>query len=231
MKIFKLVLLIINVIFISSCLKAGTWAEDMMGKVESVYNKYGFNRIFGHLKEIEEYKNVICCLWQKNEYPEYHDLSNLLSIIIYLSSNEQTKDRIFKATIDACISQQESTEAYNGDFGKLLACIKKQAGTIDQGLHAFKKAQEGAAYYNDNEEWLYDDYVGGYTVEDFLNEEDSEEVEELRAANDIENIVPMSESGSDSAQDSMKNSKEVSPEKGNPQSRISDFNSKDLGKH
>jgi len=218
-----------NVIFISSCLKAETWAEDKMREVECIYNKYGIDGIFEHLEEIEKYKNVICCLWQKNEYPEYHDLSNLLSIIIYLSSKKQTRDRIFKATIDAYLSQEEAIEGYKGCFDKLLSIIQQKATSIDQGLHAFKKAQEAVAYYNDNGEWPYDDYVGGYTVEDFLNEEDPEGVEELKTLEKKEDVkfvstfVPMSESSSDSVQDSMKNSKEASPEKENPQSRIPDL--------
>ena len=146
-----------------------------------------------------------------------------MSIIIYLSSKKQTRDRIFKATIDAYLSQEEAIEGYKGCFDKLLSIIQRKATSIDQGLHAFKKAQEAVAYYNDNGEWPYDDYVGGYTVDDFLNEEAPEEVEELKPANDIKNIVPMSESGSDSIQDSRENSNGASPEKENPQSRIPDL--------
>ena len=224
MKIFKLMLLSVNIASFSTYLKAGPWSEKMEEVVKTliVGETINIDKIFeqNNLKLIEKNWSIISGYTvSKNNY---QGIAELLCSIFRVAHVKTTEDVFFVAK-RILGKQTRGEKDYKGEFEYLLKIIQQKAGTIDQGLHAFKKAQEAVTYYNENGEWPYDDYVGGYTVEDFLNEEDSEEVEELRAANDIENIVPMSESGSDSAQDSMKNSKEVSPEKGNPQSRISDF--------
>ena len=71
----------------------------------------------------------------------------------------------------------------------------------------WRKAQEAVNYYNENNEMPYDD-EGYYTVEDFLNDKDEE---------DTKPVIPMSESGSSSIQ----NSNETSPQKDAVQERTS----------
>lgn len=96
---------------------------------------------------------------------DYHGITALLGSI-FRGAHIKTTEDVFYITKRFFGKQNKVEEVYKGE----LEVIQQQAGTIDQGLHAFKKAQEAVAYYNDNGEWPYDDYVGGYTVEDFLNE-------------------------------------------------------------
>ena len=246
MKIFKLVLLFVNVIFISACLRAGTWAEEKMNNVINNIiscEEINVDKILSDqtmLALIKENWNIIGGFSFPIGKPPYQVIATLLCNIWSVAHIGNSKD-IFWSTENLLIDQKNVEEAcknelykketykeqdYKKEFEYLLDIIQQKATSIDQGLHAIKKAQEAVAYYNDNGEWPYDDYVGGYTVEDFLNEEDPEGVEELKTLEKKEDVkfvstfVPMSESGSNSIQDSRENSNGASPEKENPQSRI-----------
>ena len=199
--------------------------------IEEIYAKF---QKANYLVDIEQDIPLAIVAPYMDQNNKYQNFALFIDAYYFYMDLERSKamsnERIFNLCLECMLNKKEiydETDNLNNLWAELEDCINMKL-LKDRRDFFWRKAQEAVTYYNDNGEWPYDDYVGGYTVEDFLNEEDSEEVEELRAANDIENIVPMSESGSDSAQDSMKNSKEVSPEKGNPQSRISDFNSNGL---
>lgn len=216
MKVIKLILLSVSIASFSTYLKAGPWAEKMKEVVRTLIDdeKINIDKIFeqNNLKLIEENWNIISGYTvSKNDYQEIA----VLLCSIFRVAHIKTAEDVFYVTKRILGKQTEIGKVCEDEFKYLLGKIENQAKTISQGLHAFKKAQEAVDYYNENGEWPYDDYVGGYTVEDFLNESDSEEIEESKAANDIETIVPISECGSDFVQDSGRNSNETSSEKEN----------------
>ena len=253
MKIFKLMLLSVNIASFSTYLKAGPWSEKMEEVVKTliVGETINIDKIFeqNNLKLIEKNWSIISGYTvSKNNY---QGIAELLCSIFRVAHVKTTEDVFFVAK-RILGKQTRGEKDYKGEFEYLLKIIQQKAGTIDQGLHAFKKAQEAVTYYNDNGEWPYDDYVGGYTVEDFLNEEEAVSEEDFSEENkDNEkdkllgnNVIEGSSSEplnqdhivveTPNAMSVINSSSEMntpqmtSPEKENPQSRIPDLPSKGL---
>ena len=197
--------------------------------IEEIYASF---QKANHLSDIEQDIPLAIVAPYMDQNNKYQDFALFIDTYYFYMDLERSKvisnERIFNLCLECLLNKKgthDVADNLNNLWAELEGCINTKL-LKDRKVFFWGKAQEAVAYYNDNGEWPYDDYVGGYTVEDFLNEEDPEEVEELKTLENKEDVklvstfVPMSESGSNSIQDSRENSNGASPEKENPQSRI-----------
>ncbi len=204
MRFVTLVYFALCMFSICPCLKAETWAEEKMGNIVKNVG-IDVDDILAHkINLIENNWDIISGFTLPGK--KYQKIATLLCCIFRVV-NIVSAENVFSVTERILIRKIENGGSYEQEFSRLLDIIKEKAKRIENGLRAFQKAQDSVAYYNENGEWPYDD-DGGYTVEDFLNDEDEEGTKP---------VIPMSESGSSSIQ----NSNETSPQKDAVQEKTS----------
>ena len=144
-----------------------------------------------------------------NGEKRYREIASFVgTYYFYLTVKENlSPNQIFKLCLECLFENEKSyiLKTLPSLWNELKEHINNEL-LKDQRDFFWRKAQEAVNYYNENNEMPYDDEV--YKIEDFLNDKDEE---------DTKPVIPMSESGSSSIQ----NSNETSPQKDAVQERTS----------